>query len=177
MASNSGLPGLRGVEHVGITVPDFDLAIDFFVRVIGCEFILDGGVYADPDFMERQIGVDRRSSFRWGFVRCKNGPNFEIFEYSSPDQVQSLPRNSDIGGHHLAFYVDDLEAAVAHLRSEGIKVLGDVQLIEDGPAAGSLWIYFQAPWGLQLELVSYPAGKGAEDSPARRLWHPGFPSR
>ena len=54
-----GLPGLRGTEHIGLTVPDFDAAVDFFVRIIGCDFILDGGTYADPDFMERQIGVDR----------------------------------------------------------------------------------------------------------------------
>ncbi len=28
-----------------------------------------------------------------------------------------------------------------------------------GPAAGNRWIYFLAPWGMQFELVSYPAGK------------------
>lgn len=177
MQAPTGLPGLRGAEHIGITVPDFDAAIDFFVRVIGCEFVLDGGAYSDPDFMERQIGVDRRSSFRWGFVRCKSGPNFEIFEYTAPDQVASPPRNSDIGGHHIAFYVDDIDAAIAHLQREGIKVLGNIQRIDSGPAQGSLWVYFLAPWGMQFELVSYPSGKGTEDSPARRLWHPAFPDR
>ena len=170
-----GLPGLRGTEHIGLTVPDFDAAVDFFTRVIGCDFILDGGSYADPDFMERQIGVDRKARFRWGFVRCGSGPNFEIFEYSAPDQVEAPPRNSDIGGHHLAFYVDDIEAAVAHLKAHGVTVQGDIQKIEEGPAAGSLWIYFLSPWGLQMELVSYPNGKGPEGSPARRLWHPGRP--
>ncbi|RFC65673.1 MULTISPECIES: VOC family protein [Mesorhizobium] len=175
--SNRGLPGLRGAEHIGITVPDFDDAVDFFVRVIGCEFILDGGEYADPDFMERQIGVDRSSRFRWGFVRCKAGPNFEIFEYVAPDQEQAPPRNSDIGGHHIAFYVDDIDAAIAHLREQGVTVLGEIQHIESGPAKGSLWVYFLAPWGLQMELVSYPDGKGASDSPARRLWHPARPDR
>lgn len=174
---SQGLPGLRGTEHIGLTVPDFDAAVDFFVRVIGCNFILDGGTYADPDFMERQIGVDRQARFRWGFVRCGNGPNFEIFEYSAPDQAEAPPRNSDIGGHHLAFYVDDIEAAVAHLKAHGVTVQGDIQRIDEGPAAGSLWIYFRSPWGLQMELVSYPNGKGPEDSPARRLWHPGKPGQ
>ncbi|MFZ5677136.1 MAG: VOC family protein [Pseudomonadota bacterium] len=170
-----GLPGLRGTEHIGLTVPDFDAAVDFFVRIIGCDFILDGGTYADPDFMERQIGVDRKARFRWGFVRCGNGPNFEIFEYTAPGQAAVPPLNSDIGGHHLAFYVDDIEAAVAHLKAHGVTVQGDIQKIEEGPAAGSLWIYFLSPWGLQMELVSYPHGKGPEGSPARRLWHPAKP--
>jgi catechol 2,3-dioxygenase-like lactoylglutathione lyase family enzyme len=172
-----GIPGLRGTEHVGLTVPDFEAAIDFFVRVIGCEFILDGGSIAGGDFMERQIGVDRNASFRWGFVRCRHGPNIEIFEYSSPDQRTSPLRNSDIGACHLAFYVDDIDAAVSYLKREGVSLLGETQWIDDGAAAGSQWIYFLSPWGLQLELVSYPGGKGAEGSPARRLWHPAHPER
>jgi catechol-2,3-dioxygenase len=30
------LPGLRGVDHIGITVPDIEQAIAFFVDVLGC---------------------------------------------------------------------------------------------------------------------------------------------
>ena len=170
-----GMPGLRGVEHVGLTVPDFDAARDFFVRVMGCEFVVDGGVMDGPEVMEWQLGVDRRARCRWGFLRCGHGPNFEIFEYSGVEQREVPPRNSDIGGHHLAFYVDDMDAAVAHLRSEGIGIMGEPQLIETGPAAGARWVYFLAPWGLQLELVSAPNGRGAADSPSRRLWQPSFP--
>ncbi len=177
MGKSGGLPGLRGAEHVGITVPDFDAAIDFFVRVIGCEFILDGGVYSDPDFMERQIGVDRRSSFRWGFVRCANGPNFEVFEYSAPQQSPAPPRNSDIGGHHIAFYVDDIEAAVAHLRAEGVTVQGEVQRIDSGPAKGSLWVYFLSPWGMQFEAISYPKGMAYEKDAKTVLWDPKNPAK
>jgi hypothetical protein len=110
-------------------------------------------------------------------MRCANGVNFEIFEYSAPDQVAEPPRNSDIGGHHLAVYVDDIAAALEHLRAHGVRIMGDVQVIDDGPAAGSSWIYFLAPWGLQLELVSYPDGKGYERTAERLLWHPGRPER
>ena len=30
------LPGLRGVDHIGITVPDIEQATTFFVDVVGC---------------------------------------------------------------------------------------------------------------------------------------------
>ena len=63
----------------------------------------------------------------------------------------------------------------AALEAHGVTVQGDIQKIEEGPAAGSLWIYFLSPWGLQMALVSYPHGKGPEGSPARRLWHPAKP--
>ncbi len=42
-AQSRGLPGLAGGEHIGITVPDLQLAVDFFVDVIGCDFVFDGG--------------------------------------------------------------------------------------------------------------------------------------
>ena len=171
MISGSGLPGLRGIEHVGITVPDRAAAIAFFVDVLGCGFVLDGGRVADPALNVRQLGVDPAAAMRWCFVRCGQGPNLEIFEYQAPDQASSVPRNSDVGGHHLALYVDDIRAAIAHLRTHGVAV-ADAEHISEGPAAGSAWTYFRAPWGLQFELVSYPNGKGPPGGAARRLWQP-----
>ena len=35
------LPGLRGVDHVGITVPDIEQATAFFVNVLGCELLYE----------------------------------------------------------------------------------------------------------------------------------------
>jgi hypothetical protein len=103
--------------------------------------------------------------------------NFEVFEYSAPDQRTTPPKNSDIGGHHIAFYVDDFAAAITHLRRHSVQIMGEPNHIKSGPAAGSSWVYFLAPWGLQLELVSYPRGKAYEASTKRRLWHPGHPER
>ena len=37
--SKGGLPGMRGVEHIGLTVPNLDEATDFFVNVLGCEVV------------------------------------------------------------------------------------------------------------------------------------------
>lgn len=37
MTDNTGIPGLRGTDHIGFTVPDLEQAVDFFVNVIGCE--------------------------------------------------------------------------------------------------------------------------------------------
>jgi catechol 2,3-dioxygenase-like lactoylglutathione lyase family enzyme len=166
------IPGLAGIEHIGVTVPDFEAAVDFFVTVLGCRFVIDGGWSDDAGFMRRQLGVAKGRRMRWGFVRCGNGPNIEIFQYEAEDQSQAPPRNSDIGGHHLCFYVEDFQAALEGLKAHGIAIMGEPQLIADGPAQGSHWVYFTAPWGLQLELVSYPNGKGAENSPARALWRP-----
>lgn len=171
------LPGLRGTDHIGFTVPDLEEAIDFFVNVIGCEPFYELGPFqAADDWMATHLNVDPRAVMRkLKFLRCANGSNFEVFEYASPDQRTEQPKNSDVGGHHLAFYVDDIDAAVAYLKNKGIRVLGDPTVRTAGPSGGQTWVYFLSPWGMQMELVSYPQGKGYERETARRLWHPAFP--
>ncbi|MCM2252668.1 MAG: VOC family protein [Ramlibacter sp.] len=174
----AGMPGLRGTDHIGFTVPDLDQAVRFFVDVIGCEAFYDLGPFqSDGDWMTEHLNVHPRAVMRrLKFLRCRNGSNFEIFEYDSPDQNRSQPRNSDVGGHHLAFYVDDMAAALEHLRRHGVRILGEPTVRESGPSGGQTWVYFLAPWGMQLELVSYPRGKAYERDTPRRLWHPGRPA-
>jgi catechol 2,3-dioxygenase-like lactoylglutathione lyase family enzyme len=156
------LPGLRRVDHIGVTVPDLDEAHRFFVDVLGCEYLYSLGpfpAFDDDDWMTRHLNVHPRAVMvenRW--FRCGGQAIFEVFHYTSPDQRDAMPRNSDIGGHHVAFYVDDLDAAVAHLKERGVRVL-DGPTRSRGPAEGNRWIYFLSPWGLQFELVSYPGGK------------------
>lgn len=175
---STGLPGLRGTEHVGFTVPDLEEATRFFVDVIGCECVFEVGQFmADGDWMATHLNVDPRTIMRkLRFFRCKHGSNFEIFQYEAPGQKLEPPKNSDVGGHHLAFYVDDMDAAVAYLKSKGVRLLGEPTLRTAGPNAGQHWIYFLAPWGMQFELVSFPNGKGYEKTTPLRLWHPARPA-
>lgn len=169
-----GLPGLRGTDHIGFTVPNLQEAVDFFVNVIGCEAFHELGPFqSDGDWMQTHLNVHPRAVMKkLRFLRCRNGANFEIFEYESPDQNRQQPRNSDVGGHHLAFYVDDIDAAIAYLKSKDVRLLGEPTVRSTGPHAGQTWIYFLAPWGMQLELVSFPHGKGYENETTARLWHP-----
>ena len=172
-----GLPGLKGTDHIGFTVPDLEEAVKFFVEVVGCEPFYELGPFrAEDDWMHSHLNVHPRAVMkRLRFLRCGFGSNFELFEYEAPEQVKEPPCNSDVGGHHLAFYVDDMTAAVAYLRSRGVRVLGEPTVRTTGPSAGQTWVYFLAPWGMQLELVSFPTGKGYEAETDGRLWHPASP--
>ncbi|KAF0113480.1 MAG: glyoxalase/bleomycin resistance protein/dioxygenase [Rhodobacteraceae bacterium] len=170
----SGLPGLAGAEHVGFTVPDVDEAVRFFTDVIGCTKAYEIGPFqADDDWMHRQLGVHPRAVLRkLAMLRCQNGPNFEIFEYEIAGQVTTPPANSDVGGNHLAFCVGDIVAAVAYLKANGVTVQGDVVTMQDGPSKGLSWVYFLAPWGMQLELVSAPDGQAVTQKDPGALWSP-----
>lgn len=175
--SKRGLPGLRGTDHIGFTVPNLEEAVEFFVDVIGCEPCYELGPFsADDDWMETTLNVHPRTVMeKLKFLRCKNGSNFELFEYSSPDQRTQQPRNSDVGGHHLAFYVDDFDAALKFLKSKNVEIQGEPVVRVAGPSGGQTWVYFLTPWGMQLELVSYPNGKEYEKDYEMRLWHPAHP--
>lgn len=171
------LPGMRGTDHIGITVPNLDEADDFFVRVLGAERFYDLGPFErDDDWMSEHLAVHPRTVMRrLRFFRLGNGANFEVFEYEAADGASPTPpRNSDVGGHHVAIYVDDLDAAVAYLRAEGIRVLGD-PTVSRNASEGQRWVYFLSPWGMQFELVSFPEGKAYERGLDRLLWHPAKP--
>ncbi|MGO9963862.1 MAG: VOC family protein [Acidimicrobiales bacterium] len=156
----AGMPGLAGVDHFGFTVPDLDQAKAFLVDVLGCELLYSLGPFErDGAWMAEHLNVDPGTRMeRQHFFRCGAKGFFEVFEYSAPDQDTAGPRNSDIGGHHVSLYVDDLDAAVAYLRDEGVTVLGE-PTVSGGATEGQRWVYFLAPWGMQFELVTYPGGK------------------
>jgi catechol 2,3-dioxygenase-like lactoylglutathione lyase family enzyme len=155
------LPGLRRLDHVGFTVPDLDEASRFLVDVLGCEYLYSLGPFGSDhdDWMSEHLNVHPRARVNENrFFRCGDQAVFEVFDYSAPDQRHDIPRNSDVGGHHVALYVDDLDAAIAHLEEHGVEVLAG-PTTSKGPAEGNRWIYFLSPWGMQFELVSYPHGK------------------
>jgi catechol 2,3-dioxygenase-like lactoylglutathione lyase family enzyme len=173
----STVPGLRGVEHVAFTVPDIDEAVAFFVDVLGCDFFYELGPASDPDgtWMSDNLDVHPRSVIRrFVLLRCANGANFELFQYESPDQVTRWPRMSDHGGSHVAFYVDDMDTALDHLRSKGVRVLGQGKKNTTGPEAGedATFAHFLTPSGQMLEFISYPKGREYYETTDRRLWQP-----
>jgi len=154
------LPGLSGLDHIGFTVPDLEQTRIFLVEVLGCEYMYSLGPFVhDDDWMREHLNVHPRAVMRQlHFFRCGGQAIFEVFHYEAPERATEQPANSDVGGHHVALYVDDLDAAVAYLRERGVTVLGE-PTASSGPSEGQRWVYFLAPWGMQFELVSYPEGK------------------
>jgi len=175
-----GVPGLRGHDHTGITVPDIKQAADFFINVLGCKEAMSFGPFADEKgtFMADLLNVNPRAVINQiTLVRCGYGSNIELFQYSSPDQKTVTPKSSDIGGYHIAFYVDDIKAAKDYLDSKGVKTFFGPFPVNEGPAAGQSIVYFLAPWGLQMEIISYPKGMAYEKSAPVVLWWPRDPAK
>ena len=179
-AHADSIPGLRGHDHTGITVPDVKEATTFFTEVLGCSHAMSFGPFMDDKgtFMQDVVNVNPRAVIEEiSMVRCGYGSNIELFQYTSPDQKTVTPKNSDVGGYHIAFYVDDIKAAKDYLDSKGVKTFFGPFPVNEGPAAGQSIVYFLAPWGLQMEIISYPKGMAYEKSSPVILWSPREPAK
>lgn len=174
------VPTLRAVDHVAYTVPDLHQAVQFFVDHFGAELIFFDGPFVDEsgDGMRRRLGVHPRARCTIAMIRIGKHHNIELFEYVAPEQRGELPRNSDIGGHHLAFYADDIDTAYEYVRAiPGVVVReGPNEVDAAAPVAGQRWFYFQTPWGMQLELTTCATGgfydnlAGAGMAPPSETW-------
>ncbi|MER8261502.1 VOC family protein [Streptomyces albidoflavus] len=169
-----GLPGALGIGHVGYSVADLDEAVTFFTGPLGGELAYRTGASVDAATAERQYGV--AGPFRKETAAIRLGPvtTVELSSFEAEGRRTERPCNSDVGGHHLAFFVDDVERAATWLaRTQGAELLGVPQLIEDGgPIHGDRWVYFRGVGGFQLEVLNMPPGMPYERHTTARRFGP-----
>jgi catechol 2,3-dioxygenase-like lactoylglutathione lyase family enzyme len=152
----SGALGLLGLRFLWFAVPDLEQAVQFVTGHLG------GRLVGDAHPRLARLGHAWRAGDRPAAAVLRLGPVTNVVlaqaEPASLAGRDEAPANSDIGGHHLAIHVRDVDAAYAHLRSvAGVTVLGEPRTIaEHGPIDGDRWIYFRTPWGMQMEILSLP---------------------
>ncbi|SDN36772.1 Catechol 2,3-dioxygenase [Ensifer sp. YR511] len=164
-----------GVQHIGFTVSDLEEAVGFFEAVFGAVTCLETGpIDVDDTFMQKRLGVPAgRRIENIKVLRVGNGTNLEIFQYSGEgDNGDPLKRNSQPGGFHLAFEVDDCDAAATRLRAAGVEVLEGPTYVDNGAMEGLTWLYLKAPWGQFLEIVSMRGPLGYERAGGPTQWSP-----
>jgi methylmalonyl-CoA/ethylmalonyl-CoA epimerase len=129
---------LTQIDHVGIAVEDLDAAVERYRRVLGIE----------PAHRERveDQGVEE--------VLFAVGASFvQLLGALGPDTPvgRSLAKRGP-GVHHVAYRVDDVAAAMEHLRREGAR------LIDEHPRPGSrdtliAFVHPSTMGGVLVELV------------------------
>ena len=125
------------IDHIGIAVKSLDVALQFWEKSLG---IKSAGV---EEVAEQKV--------KTAFLPVKD-TELELLEPTADDSpVAKFIEKKGEGIHHLAIRVDDLEGALAELKSQGVR------LIDEHPRRGAggamiAFIHPSATGGVLLEL-------------------------
>lgn len=170
---------IKGIEHVGITVPAIEDAERFFVEAFGARtlyaLIEKGGKPQVGEEMHGKNGLEPGTRIvAMRMMRLADGANVELFEVEGAHgSVADSP--SRYGLHHVALYVDDLEAAADRFRGAGGHMLeGPIELGGKERGPGNRCWFGTTPWGLHVEFIHLPSPLALDDAAASGpRWIPG----
>jgi glyoxylase I family protein len=123
---------LLGTHHVAIISSNYAISKRFYTEILKLEIV-------------SEAYRDNRDSYKLN-LRLPDRTEIELFSFPNPPPRPSYPEAC--GLRHLAFAVDDLEQAVAELRSHDVSV-EDIRVDE---YTGKKFTFFADPDGLPLEL-------------------------
>jgi len=139
---------IKRFDHVGITVADLDAATSFFV---GLGFEVDGRTAMEGEFVDTVIGIADSRSEIVVLRPPDGGAGLELSSFSRPDHTQGSPAamSTELGLRNIAFEVDNLQAIVEWLASEGFGLVGGIGQYEN------MWrmAYVRGPEGIIVALA------------------------
>ena len=103
---------MKGISHVAIGVSDMVRSLPFYRDLLGLEVMLD---------TEEKIGSGSRHAV---YMRWAKDSGFLVLSQTLGRETSGKPlRLHQVGLHHFAFWVDDLEKRVEKLKSAGVKII------------------------------------------------------
>ena len=109
----------RSFSHCGITVSNFNKAVQFYWEVFGCPLV--GVADQAPDRVRAFFGVDAESpTCKLGLIRVPGGGVLEIFEFQPQQSSIDIPWNR-VGVTHIAFNVRNTQKWYDYLVSKGVE--------------------------------------------------------
>jgi catechol 2,3-dioxygenase-like lactoylglutathione lyase family enzyme len=126
----------QSFSHVGLTVSDFNRAVQFYWDVFRCPLV---GVADTPvDRVRGFFGVTEaeQPTCKIGWIRFPGGAVLEIFEFR-PDRPASRVEWSRIGLTHICLNVRNVRKWHARLTSKGVECLGPPMQAPRGH-----WLFF-----------------------------------
>ncbi len=163
-------PAVQAVGAIGMTVSDMQRALDFYTRVL--PFVLESDVQVsgrdygrlnDLPFLNRR-GNDTTPRLR--VARLRLGEESVVLTDFLEPEGRPIPvdaRSNDRWFQHLALVVSDMDRAYEHLRTHAVQHVspGPQTLSDSSPElAGMRAFCFRDPDGHNLQVLSFPPGKG-----------------
>ncbi len=154
---------LKHIDHVNIVVHEIEPMIAFYRDVLG--MTVSKRVTISGDWIASVIGLDDPSAIVEAdvvYLDLPDGPRVELIDYRQPPGVRPAGLNAPNthGLRHMAFAVDDVDAASTRLKAAGVRLIGQAQRVPESQVtyAGGVrkrLVYFRDPEGNLLELCEY----------------------
>ena len=144
---------VTATNHTSFTVSNLDRSISYFCSVLN--FKLLNRSTRDPNFIERVVAIPG-AVIEVAYLQAP-GHRLELIEYSGPadrNRVESRP--CDSGFAHIAFDVDDIDAAIEESKPFGVTPLGPPQDLNRGPNKGGRVVYTRDEDGITVEFIQPP---------------------
>ena len=129
---------LTGINHVSINTRDVRASIDFYGRILGWK-------------QQETVPFD---GFSLVYFEIPGGGRLELFDYGGRNP-HAARHESEAGLRHLAFSVDDVDKAEAHLRANGVTIQ---MPSTDLPSLHIRAMLFLDPSGVTLEFCQEMGG-------------------
>jgi len=157
---------LRGVWHFSFTVSNLEQSIAFYRDILGMELI-HRQEQSNP-YTRKLVGYPdahlRVAQLKTAAGTCSPSTHMlELVEYVAPQGTKIDTGTCNPGTAHLAFVVDDIFAAYADWRQQGVRFKSDPVAIEAGVNRGGYTVYFLDPDDITLEIVQPPPGRLASE--------------
>ncbi|MDR7908564.1 SMU1112c/YaeR family gloxylase I-like metalloprotein [Bacillus velezensis] len=123
---------LKSIHHIAIICSDYEKSKAFYTEILGFGII-------------KETYRKERGSYKLDLA-LDGAYAIELFSF--PDSPERPTRPEAAGLRHLAFIVNDLEAAVRELKEKGVGT----EPIRTDPLTGKRFTFFFDPDKLPLEL-------------------------
>lgn len=140
--------------HTNLMANDWRKLVQFYTKVFGCEM---AGAERDLSglWLDRATGIPN-AHIRGVHLRLPGygaeGPTLEIFQYNEMEKRSEKAAANRPGFGHIAFAVDDVEAAVKAVIVEGGHPLGEMVTVDIPDAGRIVFAYLKDPEGNIIEL-------------------------
>ncbi|WP_285017331.1 VOC family protein [Novosphingobium sp. fls2-241-R2A-195] len=116
------LPGVIGVHHIGVSVPDLGKAREFYLEILGAVEEVEPLSWSDNPFIDEVVGLEGSAANQF-FCRLGN-LQIEVFQYDTPKQAPQDPRRgvNEYGYTHMALQVEDVLAVHERIVAAGLPV-------------------------------------------------------
>ncbi|MBD5094952.1 MAG: VOC family protein [Subdoligranulum sp.] len=142
------------LHHVGFIVKDIDHSLDFYMNKLG--FTLYNRWTEPVEEVENGMCIPGASL---ELAQVKGyGFLLEFIRFVTGEGSDEKFLSNHIGTGHISFLVDDLPAAIEHLKSQGVEFCSEPVMLPN-----SSWVMFYDPDGIRVEIMQFYRNGGFEE--------------